>query len=151
MSPSPDSLDLDQFHDSVVAASAEALKTMFSNPFKAPHSLRWGNYFIKFGNPPLLYEAKTQTYLYEKAILDPNVPGIPRVICCFRRNNMTYLVSEFIDAPTIETWLQHTDASQKEYGYRAVANALEWLHHVSPPSDVLIGQVGGGPALHKLF
>ncbi|KAF8335922.1 uncharacterized protein EI90DRAFT_277264 [Cantharellus anzutake] len=137
---------LDPFCGSIVAVSAEALESDTAN-----HNLRWGDYFIKFGDPSLLYEAKTQAYLYELAIRDPDAPIIPRVITYFIHDYVAYLVSEFIDAPTIGTWLECTDPSQHALGYCAVANALDWLRRVPAPPDTLIGQLGGGPARHKLF
>lgn len=47
--------------------------------------------------------------------------------------------------------MQRTNPSQHACGYRAVANVLDLLRHVSAPSDVLVGRVGGGPARHKFF
>lgn len=59
------SSSLDPLYHSVVAVSAEALGNWFSKPYEA---LRWGDYFIKFGDPSLICEAMTEHYLYEEAI-----------------------------------------------------------------------------------
>ncbi|KAF8322831.1 uncharacterized protein EI90DRAFT_3019992 [Cantharellus anzutake] len=114
---------LDPFCGSIVAVSAEALESDTTN-----HNLRWGDYFIKFGDPSLLYEAKTQRD-------DPDAPIIPKVITHFTHDYVAYLVSEFIDAPTIGTWLECTNPSQHALGYCAVANALDWLRRVPAPPD----------------
>ncbi|KAH9978115.1 hypothetical protein BGW80DRAFT_1456223 [Lactifluus volemus] len=97
---------LDPFCRSVVAASAEALENWSSKPYEAGHTLRW-DYFIKFGNPSLVYEAKTSTRRLSETQTHQS----------FRRSlpasstTVGYLVSEFINVPPfIGTWLQQTNS-----------------------------------------
>lgn len=101
-----------------------------------------GPWFIKYGDHVTLeLEYKTQEYLFSEALGDRSAPRIPRVVAYFTpKQEWAYLVSERIDAIT------PADTAPK-----AVAQVLQWLRRVPPPSGLTLGSVGGGRPRHQLF
>jgi hypothetical protein len=100
-------------------------------------------FFIKFGDvESLRSESATQHYLFNRATSDhrPNIPRIPRVMHCFERNHVMYMVTEFITLmPTPPDFISHTRA------------ALTWLASVPAPPGLVLGPVGGGLIRHHFF
>ncbi|KIM41134.1 hypothetical protein M413DRAFT_445852 [Hebeloma cylindrosporum] len=101
----------------------------------------FGQRFIKYGHhTKIYYQYKTQEYLFNQSVGDPNAPRIPAVLEYFTHEDMVYLVTELID-PIMPA----SDSPE------AVAGALRWLHRVPAPSGHILGSVGGGNPRHILF
>ncbi|KDR65939.1 hypothetical protein GALMADRAFT_260007 [Galerina marginata CBS 339.88] len=101
-----------------------------------------GPWFIKYNDHVTLEaEYKTQEYLFSKALGDSSAPRIARVVTYFTAEpKWGYLVSEGIDPIT-----------PADTAPQAVAQAIQWLRRVPPPSGLTPGSVGGGRLRHRVF
>ncbi|KAG7095108.1 hypothetical protein E1B28_005893 [Marasmius oreades] len=99
-------------------------------------------YFIKFDIPRTLWpEFSTQSYIYDCAKSLCNGPRVPQALHYFENQGKAYLVMEHI-------WLR--DESPPDL-VEKTAEALNWLSEVPPPSEDLIGPIGGGLIHHRFF
>ncbi|KDR65916.1 hypothetical protein GALMADRAFT_232799 [Galerina marginata CBS 339.88] len=109
-----------------------------------PYSHRcveFGPWFVKYDTHEIIESAyKTQEYLFNQAMSDESAPRIPRVVAYFQMRGRAYLVSERIDA-----------ISPADTAPEAVAQAIQWLRRVPPPSGLTLGSVGGGFPGHRVF
>ncbi|GBE83387.1 hypothetical protein SCP_0504350 [Sparassis crispa] len=107
-------------------------------------------YFIKYGGSHTMGEALTQKYVYRRTTDVPRAPRMPKVYRAFERGPRTYIVMEFINAPTVDEYLAEYP-SEAEYVYPSIASALSWLLDLPLPQYAGLGPVGGGLAVHKFF
>ncbi|KAG9022654.1 hypothetical protein FS837_006243 [Tulasnella sp. UAMH 9824] len=113
--------------------------------------------FIKTGSD-LLGGAETQKYLYEQSVRDPSAaaPRLPVVYDSFEigrvgfRSAQEYIVMEYIEAPTVEYWLEKKP-DMAESLYDNVAEAVRWILNCPLPPEPRFGPVGRGPAQHGVF
>lgn len=136
----------------LVCALAEGSSTLFvkCDPDSTGDAPR---FFVKYCMRNL-GQARTQEYLFNQAVLDMNAPCLPKVYDAFDVNHgmytESYIVMEFIDAPTVETWLKMCP-TDTELIYDLVAEAVGWLMKLPPPANAALGPIGGGCAQHKVF
>lgn len=112
--------------------------------------------FIKTGSD-LLGGAETQKYLYEQSVRDPTAaPRLPLVYDSFEigrvgyRSAREYVVMEYIEAPTVEYWLEKRP-DMAESLHDKVAEAVRWILNCPLPPEPRFGPVGRGPAWHRVF
>ncbi|KAG8927229.1 hypothetical protein FRC01_007778 [Tulasnella sp. 417] len=109
--------------------------------------------FIKFGYE-LMGGAETQKYLYEQSMRDPSAPRLPAVYDSFESGGLGwrrgYIVMEYIEAPTVEYWLEHKP-DMAELLYDKVTEAVRWILDCPLPAEPRFGPVGRGPAHHHAF
>ena len=68
----------------------------------------------------------------------------------------TYLVTEFISAPSFEVLIKASRSSQEQESLRVtavtkIADVVEWLLRCPVPEEDSIGPVGGGNIQHAFF
>lgn len=114
--------------------------------------------FVKRGDPSLEAEARTQAYLYAQAQSSAFDLHVPKVYDVFNDGNgNTYLVMEYIPAPSFHAWISEPDLSAEERSRRtdvaidAIANTVEVLLQCPLPDGNGIGPVGGGYIQHSFF
>lgn len=107
-------------------------------------------YFIKYSSLHAKGEARTQAYVYGQTTVVPGAPHVPKIYQAFERGSWTYIVMEFIDAPTVDVFLAKYP-TEAECVYSSIASALSWLLHLPLPENAGLGPVGGGPAVHRFF
>ncbi|KAI6144141.1 hypothetical protein BKA82DRAFT_4180694 [Pisolithus tinctorius] len=114
--------------------------------------------FVKRGNPNLEAEARTQAHLYAQAQSSAFNLHVPKVYDVFNDGNCnTYLVMEYIPAPSFHAWISEPDLSAEERSRRtdvaidAIANTVEVLLQCPLPEGNGIGPVGGGYIQHSFF
>ncbi|KAG8900151.1 hypothetical protein FRC00_014230 [Tulasnella sp. 408] len=107
--------------------------------------------FIKFGSE-LMGGAETQKYLYEQSVRNPSAPRLPVVYDSFEtgRFGREYIVMEYIEAPTVEYWLDKKP-DMAELLYDKVTEAVRWILDCPLPAEPRFGPVGRGPAQHRVF
>ncbi|KAG9032894.1 hypothetical protein FS837_002608 [Tulasnella sp. UAMH 9824] len=111
--------------------------------------------FIKFGSD-LMGGAETQKYLYEQSVRDPSAPRLPVVYDFFEigrvgyRSAREYIVMEYIEAPTVEYWLDKKP-DMAESLYDKVAEAVRWILNCPLPPEPRFGPVGRGRGQHRAF
>ena len=101
--------------------------------------------------PVILNEGDTQVFVYEAFKSLPGAPRVPEVYECFAWNGVHYLVTEKINLPTVEAWVNNArDEAEKESRFdqacQVVANALRWLFTLSPPDGAEVGSIEGAYA-----
>ena len=120
-------------------------------------SLPGSSIFVKRGNSNLVVEARTQAYFYGQAQQSHNAPRVARVYEVFDDGRGgTYLVMEFISAPSFEALIDAAHSSPERENLRAmaitkIADAVEWLMKCPVPEGDSIGPVGGGNIQHIFF
>lgn len=102
-------------------------------------------------------EARTQAHFYDLAQRSPNAPRVARVYEVFGDGQgSTYLVMEFISAPSFEALIEGASSNLERESLRATAfaeisNAVEWLLNCPVSEGDMIGPVGGGYIQHLFF
>jgi len=120
-------------------------------------SLPGSTIFVKRGTSNLVGEARTQACFYDQAQQSPNAPRVARVYEVFDDGRgSTYLVMEFISAPSFEVLINAAGSSPECESLRAtaiikIADAVEWLLKCPVPEGDSIGPVGGGNIQHIFF
>ena len=120
-------------------------------------SLPGSSIFVKRGTSNLVAEARTQAYFYDQAQQSHNAPRVPQVYEVFDDGHCsTYLVTEFISAPSFEVLIDAARSSPEGESLRAtavtkIADAVEWLLKCPVPEGDSIGPVGGGKIQHRFF
>lgn len=121
------------------------------------HASVFDDHVVKIGNVEnpmdIFFQADTQAFVYAASKNSPGAPRVPEVYDCFRwNNNLTYLVMERVDHPSVESWVGDTTISPTEADSRfeiacqAVADALRWLFSLTPPAGADIGLIKGSYA-----
>jgi hypothetical protein len=96
-------------------------------------------FFIKYGFSVTTGEAKNQQYFYKKIHSQRNITfKIPEIYRAFETRGRTYIVMEYIDIVDY--------ASDEER-----ANIVTQLVSIEPPSDAVLGPIGGGLIKHCFF
>ncbi|KAG9020196.1 hypothetical protein FS837_008440, partial [Tulasnella sp. UAMH 9824] len=93
-----------------------------------------------------------------RAVRDPTLaaPRLPVVYDSFEigrvglRSAREYVVMEYIEAPTVEYWLEKKP-DMAESLYDKVAEAVRWILNCPLPPEPRFGPVGRGPAQHGVF
>ena len=139
--------ELATFENDITTLCAEHMQSHWKDKdYRACVSFesRGSRYFIKYDDPsPLWPGFSTQSYIYEyaKHHHDEHGPRIPQPLHYFEAQEEAFLVMEYIqlrDEPT-------SDLAER------TAKALDWLSKVPPPSEDVIGPVGGGCICHRFF
>jgi serine/threonine protein kinase len=105
--------------------------------------VRFEDFFVKYDSFKSMYpEFRTQQYLAQVAVGDPDAPRVAQVCDFFTLDKMAYLVMEYIEPNSVPV----PDLPQR------AARALQWLRGVRLPDDVPFGEsLGGGRLRHPLF
>ena len=125
--------------------------------YKVPHKSSEGSFvFVKRGISNLLAEARTQSHFYHQAQESSGAPRVPRVYEVFDDGRSTYLVMEFISAPSFEDLVKDAPSGPEEVTLRAtaitkIAGAVAWLLGCPVPEGDSIGRIGGGRIQHAFF
>ena len=139
--------ELAAFENDITTLCAEHMQSHWKDKdYRACVSLepKGSKYFIKFDDPTTLWpEFSTQSYIhdYAKRHHDKHGPRIPQALHYFEAQGEAFLVMEYIqlrDEPT-------PDLAER------TAKALNWLLEVPPPSEDVMGPVGGGRIRHRFF
>ena len=139
--------ELAAFENDITTLCAEHMQSHLRDKgYRACVSLesKGSKYFIKFDDPTTLWpEFSTQSYIYDYAMRrhGKHGPRIPQALHYFEAQGEAFLVMEFIqlrDEPT-------SDLAER------TARALNWLSEVPPPSEDVMGPVGGGRICHHFF
>ena len=101
--------------------------------------------------PVILNEGDTQAFVYEAFKSLPGAPRVPEVYECFAWNGVHYLVTEKVDLPTVEAWVNDTrDEAEKQSRFdqacQVVASALRFLFTLSPSDGAEVGLIEGAYA-----
>ncbi|KAG9008173.1 hypothetical protein FRB93_006741 [Tulasnella sp. JGI-2019a] len=105
-------------------------------------------YFIKYSIT--MGEARTQAYIHDRTTDVPGGPRVPKIHQAFKRDGRTYLVMEFVNAPTVAEFLA-THPSKTEDVHAIIASALSWIPRLPLPQQPSLGPIGGGFAKHIFF
>ena len=114
----------------------------------APRVLFFRTVVVKFNDTDILNVGDTQAFVYGAFKNLPNAPRVPKVYNCFLWDGMQYLAMEKVDLPTVEAWVggardKAETQSRFNAACRAVADALNWLFHLSPLAGAEIGLIEG--------
>lgn len=113
--------------------------------------------FVKRGTSNLVGEARSQAHFYDQAQRSPDAPRVVQVYEVFDDGcGSTYLVMEFISAPSFEVLIEAARSSPNHESLRTtaitkIADAVEWLMKCPVPEGDSIGPVGGGNIQHIFF
>lgn len=140
-------VELTAFEADIVATCEEHLQShRMDHAFHACVTIesKESKYFIKFNNPETLWpEFSTQSYIHDYAMRHGDGPRIPQALHYFEAAKWkAFLVMEHIELthPSLITNLAER-----------AAQALDWLSKVPPPSEDVLGPIGGGPIRHTFF
>ncbi|KAG1884962.1 hypothetical protein F4604DRAFT_1728732 [Suillus subluteus] len=126
--------------------------------YKVPHTSSECSFvFVKRGTTNLEAEARTQAHFYDQA---QNLSGGPRVARVYEvfedRHGSTYLVMEYIDAPSFEDLINGCSSGLEKANLHAtaitkIADTITWLLGCPVPDGDSVGPVGGGKIQHAFF
>ena len=121
-------------------------------------SLHGSQVFVKRGTSNLKDEARTQAYVHAQARSSAFALRVPEVYEVFSDGaGSTYLVMEYINAPSFHDWVNEPDLSDEERARRTdiavdeIAKAVTALMQCPLPEGNGTGPVGGGRIQHSFF